>query len=102
MSEINLTKYKPISNCSRYLISENGEVWDTLACKYVAQMKNNGYMTVNINYGTRRVLDKVHRLVYKAYVADVASGVRLYHKDKDRSNNHYTNIGVRGKDLDSR
>lgn len=101
MSEINLTNYKPIPNCSRYLISENGEVWDTLTCKYVAQMKNNGYMTVNINYGTRRVLDKVHRLVYKAYVADVASGVRLSHKDKDRSNNHYTNIGLLGKDLDS-
>ena len=64
-------------------------------------MKNNGYMTVNINYGTRRALEKVHRLVYKVYIAEVASGVRLSHKDKDRSNNHYTNTGLPGKDLDS-
>ena len=98
---IDLTEYKPIPDCSRYLISECGNVLDTQACKYVSQMNNNGYMTVNINYGSRRALEKVHRLVYKVYVAEVASGVRLYHKDKDRSNNHYTNIGVPGKDLDS-
>lgn len=101
MTQIDLTKYKPIPNCSRYLISEDGKVWDTQTCKHVSQMNNNGYMTVNINYGTRRVLEKVHRLVYRVYIAEVLPGVRLYHKDKDRTNNHYSNIGVQGKDLDS-
>lgn len=97
MSSVNLEEFKEIPNCSRYLISENGEVWDTEACKFVAQMNNNGYMVVNINYGSRRSVEKVHRLVYRTYVAEVTSGIRLRHKDNDRTNNHYTNIIEQGK-----
>lgn len=99
---IDLTTYKPIPNCSRYLVSEDGEVWDTKNCTHVVQMNNNGYMTVNINYGTKRALEKVHRLVYKTHVGELGHRVILAHKDGNRSNNHFTNIEVKGKKVESK
>lgn len=102
MSEIGLSKYKPIPDYSRYLVSEDGEVWDSKNCTYVAQMNNNGYMSVNIDYGGKRALEKVHRLVYKAHIGELGHRVILIHKDGDKSNNHFTNIEVKGKKVESR
>lgn len=102
MSEIDLSKYKPIPGYSRYMVSESGEVWDTKNCTHVAQMNNNGYMSVNIDYGDKKSLEKVHRLVYKAHIGELGHRVVLVHKDGDRSNNHFTNIEIRGKNPKSR
>ena len=43
LTQIDLTKYKPIPNYSRYLVNEDGDVWDSKNCTHVAQMNNNGY-----------------------------------------------------------
>ena len=33
MTQIDIAKYRPIPNYSRYLVSEDGEVWDTVQQK---------------------------------------------------------------------
>ena len=91
---IDLTTYKPIPNYSRYLVSESGEVWDTVQEKILTPNINGGYKCLNLHKDDgRKLLDKVHRLVAYTYLTKPENAVNyVVHIDTDRMNNHYTNL----------
>lgn len=94
MSEIDLSKYKPIPDYSRYLVSECGEVWDTQRSIVMPQTVNGGYKCTNLyREDGKKVLEKVHRLVAYTYLTKPENAVNyVVHIDTDRMNNHYTNL----------
>lgn len=102
---INLTGYKPIPNYSRYLVSEDGEVWDTVQQKILTPNINGGYKCLNLHRDDgRKLLDKVHRLVAYTYLTKPENATNyVVHIDTDRMNNHYTNLRwkIKGKVDDS-
>lgn len=99
MTQIDLTKYKPIPNYSRYLISEYGDVWDTQRNKPIKQAFRVGVWRAQIykDGGSKRDV-AMHTLVYLAFVDNnPPPSLQLEHKDGDVNNNHYTNIVPREK-----
>lgn len=99
MTQINIAKYKPILNYSRYLVSEDGEVWDSQRSKPVKQAFRVGVWRVQIyKDGASKRDVAVHTLVYSTFVDNNPTlPLQLEHKDGDINNNHYTNIVRRVK-----
>lgn len=96
---MNLEEFKEIPNYSRYLINENGEVWDRKSCKYPKKSIIDGVWKVQIfkDSGSKRSV-AVHTLVFNAFVEKTQGKEQLKHKDGDINNNHYTNITKHVKD----
>lgn len=79
---------------SRYIIYEDGSVWNKLTESYVAQMWNGGYLCLNLKRDDgSRVLEKVHRIVAKVFLEKTEDrDYFVEHKDGNRSNNHIDNL----------
>lgn len=85
--------WKVIENTSgRYSVSSHGNVYDHVLDKDVPRMLNGGYMTVNINYTNKRMLDKVHRLVAEMFCEKPNRAFYVKHKNENRLENHYKNL----------
>ena len=79
---------------SNYDVTEAGVVISLLDSSCVHQMKSNGYrqVFVKLDSGQGAVLG-VHQLVAMKYL-NWYSGSHVHHLDKDRSNNHVSNLEV--------
>lgn len=89
-------EWKTIENYSRYKVSNLGKVWDTKTDLEVSQVLTGEpqYYYVNLNRDDgKRKLERVHRLVAKAFVEGWSEEFNVVdHKDRDKLNNIYTNL----------
>lgn len=89
-------EWKEIEGFSRYKVSNTGRVWDTKNDREVAQVLAGApqYYYVNINSDDgQRKLKRVHRFVAKAFVEGQSEDYDIVdHIDRDKFNNHYTNL----------
>jgi len=89
-------QWKEIEGFSRYMVSPEGEVLDTktnkLVAKQLAGKPQYYYVNVNRDDGKRK-LKRVHRFVAEAYVEGRSEEYNIVdHIDRDKFNNHYTNL----------
>lgn len=79
----------------KYKISNLGRIWNTITDKEVAQVITGipQYKYVNMNINKQCKLIRVHRIVAE-YFVDGRSGEYnvVDHIDRDKFNNHYTNL----------
>jgi hypothetical protein len=89
-------QWKEIEGFSRYKVSPEGEVLDTKTGKLVAKQLTGKpqYYYVNMNRDDgQRKLKRVHRFVAEAYVEGRSEEFDIVdHIDRDKFNNHYTNL----------
>lgn len=89
-------RYSIIPNTNnRYVVTIEGEVVDLKAGRIVKQSYNCGngrYLGVNINTNDGKVVIPVHRLVAEAFVANPFNKPTVDHIDRNRANNHVTNL----------
>ncbi len=75
-----------------YRIDPDGRVWNFRNGKYVRpSLRGSGYEAVRLK------MDKwknyyVHRLVAAMYLGPCPDGMEVNHKDRDKKNNHYSNL----------
>lgn len=96
MEEEQAKVWKEIEGFSRYMVSPDGEVLDTktnkLVAKQLAGKPQYYYVNVNRDDGQRK-LKRVHRFVAEAYVEGRSDECNVVdHIDRDKFNNHYTNL----------
>lgn len=89
-------EWKGIEGFSRYKVSPDGDVLDTktdnLVAKQLAGKPQYYYVNVNRDDGQRK-LKRVHRFVAEAYVDGRSEEFDIVdHIDRDKFNNHYTNL----------
>ena len=76
---------------TKYFITEDGQVYNSKSKKFLKDSINtNGYSTVQIRVRNKRitgahVLNAIANFGYK-------EGMVVHHKDKNRSNNHISNL----------
>lgn len=96
-----LKQYKPIPNYSQYLVSEQGDIWDTKQDKHLSWISNGGYACVNLcRDDGKKILEKVHRCIAYAYLPKPeGSSNTLLHIDLNRMNNALSNLRwkIKGK-----
>lgn len=87
-------KWKPIPGYERYFISNCGRVWDFQRKILMDQTPTEKqYLTVRLaSYKDPKIRKtmKVHRIVMRAFESD--STMPVNHKDKNRQNNHLSNL----------
>lgn len=97
---INL-EFRPIINNrikSIYLVSENGDVFNTKSKKYLKhEIDKDGYHRVSLLKKGKRKSAKtlkfnVHRLVAFAFIKNIENKPDVNHIDGDKDNNHYSNL----------
>ena len=91
-----IEEWKEIEGFSRYKVSNIGKVWDTKNDREVSQVLAGEpqYYYVNVvrDDGERK-LKRVHRFVAKAFVEGRSEQFDVVdHVDRDKFNNHYTNL----------
>lgn len=91
-----IEEWKTIEGYTRYKVSPDGEVFDTKTNKIVAKQLTGKpqyfYVNVNRDDGERK-LERVHRFVAMAYVEGRSEEFDVVdHIDRDKFNNHYTNL----------
>lgn len=89
-------EWKVIEGFTRYKVSNAGKVWDTKHDREVAQVLTGvpQYRYVNVvrDDGERK-LKRVHRFVAEAFVEGRSEQFDVVdHIDRDKFNNHYTNL----------
>lgn len=89
-------EWKEIEGFSRYKVSNTGRVWDTKNDREVSQVlagKPQYYYVNVIRDDGKRKLERVHRFVAKAFVERQSEDYDIVdHIDRDKFNNHYTNL----------
>ena len=86
--------YKTLPNLSNYLITEEGRVYSLIRKRYLKPHDNGiGYKQVFLKGDdlTRR-WHKLHRLIALCYVDNPDNKPEVNHKDRNKANNHYTNL----------
>ncbi len=74
---------------NKYLVSEDGKVWDTLKSAYkVTTVTDQGYLT--ITSGAKKL--RLHRIVCETYHSNPDEKREVNHKDGDKKNNHKDNL----------
>ena len=86
----------PIKDYPRYLISEDGKVWDTKRECFLTQTirsKDKGYLCVSLTIGNgKRIQKSIHRLVAQAFIPNPNNYPMVNHKDENPRNNHKDNL----------
>lgn len=96
MIEDQIEIWKEIEGFSRYRVSPDGEVLDTKTGRLVAKQLSGKpqyyYVNMNRDDGERKFI-RLHRLVAEAYVGGQSEEFNVVdHIDRDKLNNHYTNL----------
>lgn len=76
----------------RYSVREDGYIYDHVLDQPLPTTWNGNYLCCNIIYDKGSMLDKMHRVVAKAFIPNTEGYTFVWHKDKDRSNNHVSNL----------
>ena len=86
--------YKEIPGFPGYLISESGNIFSNKRKKFISHAFNwAGYKVATItNSDGYRAPQKIHRLVYSAFIGKLDKNKVIDHIDNNRLNNHYTNL----------
>lgn len=95
MTQIDIAKYKPIPNYSRYLVSEDGEVWDTKRCRNI-NCDNKGLVRLVAQSGVKYL--QLRNVVYSLFVGMVTSSDKVINKDGNKRNNSVENILLQPRD----
>ena len=90
-------RYKEIPGCDFvYYVTEDGRVWSTTRKngieRFMKLQTQDGYKSVGLTIGGKRVSKRVHRLVADAFIENPEKKPYINHKDGDRSNNHFENL----------
>lgn len=87
---------KEIEGYSRYLITEEGEIYSTITNRFrKKQLDSDGYHHVNLSGDFNKKVKtlKVHRLVAYAFLGIPPKGKTMVnHKDGNKVNNHISNL----------
>lgn len=81
-----------------YEIDESGQVRSarnargTYKGKLLSPNLRKGYHQVGLRKNNARKCYSVHRLVYEAFVGPIPEGYEINHKDRNRTNNHISNL----------
>ena len=76
----------------KYLIYDDGRVWSEKTNKFmIPQTHPKGYMMCSL-YNKKSNTVKIHRLVALHYIPNPMNYPEVDHKDRNQSNNHYTNL----------
>lgn len=81
----------------RYYITNYGNVLSLCQNKWRLMAKTldkDGYYYVSFQQGRRRIKQYIHRLVAEYFVVNPAPQEKkiVHHKDKQKTNNHYSNL----------
>lgn len=89
-----------IEGYPNYAISNYGEVVNIKFGRSLKPRTNSrGYQHV-VLFGEHGRKDYyIHQLVAEVFLGDFRTGAHIYHIDDDRSNNHVTNLRLRGKGI---
>lgn len=80
-----------------YEVSNFGSVYNArMRRELYLRQTPKGYMVVTLHDNGRRKDCLVHRLVAQAFLEDFREGLQIAHVDGDLSNNHVSNLRVRG------
>jgi hypothetical protein len=78
----------PLNN-KNYSVGENGEIYSKRRDIFMKPQKlKNGYLFVRIDKKTQLI----HRLVATAYIPNINDLPCVNHKDKNKENNHISNL----------
>lgn len=81
---IRVSQIKGEKDC--YLIDDEGNVYRKLK----PQICTNGYMDFKFGQGGNH--RRIHRMVAEAFIPNPGNKPEVNHKDRDITNNHYTNL----------
>lgn len=89
-----MREWKPIPDFEHYLISNNGDVFNTRTKRIKKSgFDHKGYRRIRLTDGRKRcVTKKVHRLVAQAFVGGYAENLQVNHKNCIKHDNHYKNL----------
>lgn len=76
----------------RYMITEDGEIYDTLRRKKKPTFLRNGYKCVRINDGNRDVNEYVHRLIAMTNIPNPNNLPCVNHKNGNKLDNNVDNL----------
>lgn len=86
-----------IEEFPHYEVSNFGSVYNArMRRELYLRQTPAGYLVVTLHDNGRRKDFLVHRLVAKAFLVDFREGLQITHVDRDFTNNHVSNLRVRG------
>lgn len=84
--------WRDIPGYRDFQISNHGRVRNVFSHNILGCGLHNGRIRVNLYQRGQVNLIHVHRLVAEAFLPDFDKRKTVLHKDRDRTNNHYTNL----------
>lgn len=75
-----------------YLITDDGKVYSERSKRYLSLSLARGYPCTHLWKNGKSITVAVHRLVAQAFLAKPAHATEVNHIDKNKLNNHYTNL----------
>lgn len=83
-----------IDAAPRYLISDEGKIWDLYRQRYIRTTKDSGYVRVRLETPFGWKAFSVHRLVVQAFLHADLTGLEVNHLDGNTANNYLDNLEV--------
>lgn len=78
---------------TRYLISEDGKVYNSERKRFLTQViSNRGYARLILRINKVKVDFRIHRLVAEVYLENPNNYEQVNHKDGNKLNNHVSNL----------
>lgn len=78
---------------SRYIIYEDGSMWNKLTDSYMSPVWNGGFWCINLtNDSGKKSLEKIHRLVAICFVENPEGYKFVGHIDENKNNNQANNL----------
>lgn len=89
-----MTEWRTIKGFNnRYLVSEKGEVFDTIRNKNVVQSYTvDGYKKLNLRLNNKYYCRKVHRLVAESFIPNPQQKEQVNHKNEIKDDNNVYNL----------
>lgn len=86
--------YKPVEDYEQYyLIYDTGQVWSIRRNKFLKPMATyDGYLYVDLCKDDTDNLQKIHRLVAKAFIPNPDNLPSVNHLDENKTNNNVNNL----------
>lgn len=77
----------------KYSVSDKGKVKNNITNKILNQTPyQNGYLSVTLCAGNKRLKRRVHRLVAEAFIPTEDKTLQINHKDENKLNNNVDNL----------
>ena len=83
---------KEVNNFPNYLITEDGDLYNTKGLKLKKQVNIDGYFVVNIYNKDGEFHKRICRLVAEAYLPNYSEDLVVNHKDLNKQNDNVSNL----------